>query len=69
MNQKYIVSIPGSEWEGVLCGPLSAHRGVEKVKARILEELGLQTEWTVCLNPKGYYVTPASLMELLAAGV
>lgn len=61
---KYIVTIPTSpDWQA-LCGNLSAV-GVEKMKARILEETGIQTEWTPCVSPKGYWVRPADLLALL----
>ena len=63
---KYIVTIPTfPDWQ-VLCGNLSTG-GVEKMKARILVEAGIQTVWVPCKSPKGYWVTPTDLLALLAA--
>lgn len=63
---KYIVTTPTSpDWQ-VLCGNLSTV-GVEKMKARILVETGIQTEWVPCENPRGYSMTPSDLLGLLTA--
>lgn len=62
---RYKVTVPTrTDWEGALCGGLSA-TGVEKMKARILRDYGYETVWEAVASTSGYWVSAVDLLSLL----